>query len=322
MVKVNFVDFWEDFDSTKDPIFGTFLDEHYGVDISHDPDFLFYSVCGNSHKDSRWNRCTKIFYTAENRGTPARLSFFGRLKRLFRRFKCFPIRPSEPSLTKINFYECDFAISHYYINDRRHLRLPNYVRRYGLEKVQSLKNPKDVDKILDSKTKFCCFVYSNPNSNRQGVALRNELFKKLSQYKRVDSAGKILNNMNGFVVSRDYNIYIEFISHYKFMITFENSQAEGYTTEKIYHAMLANTIPIYWGNPLVHYEFNEKSFINCHRFENQDGVIKKVIELDQNDKMYRQYLSEPCLTEGGYLEEISEETLLKFFNRIFRTKNR
>ena len=48
MVKVNFVDFWKEFDPTQDPIFGTFLRKHYGAEISEAPDFLFFSDLGTT----------------------------------------------------------------------------------------------------------------------------------------------------------------------------------------------------------------------------------------------------------------------------------
>ncbi len=82
--------------------------------------------------------------------------------------------------------------------------------------------------------------------------------------------------------------------------------------------MLANALPIYCGNPEVHCDFNEKSFINCHRFEDLDAVVERVIEIDQDDELYLSYMSKPYLKEGGYLEGLSERALIEFFNRVFR----
>ena len=317
MVKVNFVDFWEEFDSTQDPIFGTFLRNRYVAEISQDPDFLFFSDLGISHRDRKWKKCTKIFYTAENRGTPRRRGLPMRLLGLF--CPLFSSNPSgsQPTSSMIDFDYCHFAISHHYVDDPRHLRLPNYVRRYGLEKVQSLKKAKSADRILEEKKRFCCFVYSNERSDLPGVALRNEFFRKLCQYKKVDSAGRVLNNMGSYLVPRDLETYLKFVSQYKFVITFESSEGRGYTTEKIFHAMLANTLPIYWGNPEVQRDFNEESFINFYKYDDLDAVVNRVIRTDEDDKLYDHYMSQPCLTKGGYLERISERTLVRFFNRVF-----
>lgn len=39
------------------------------------------------------------------------------------------------------------------------------------------------------------------------------------------------------------------ISHYKFYLAFENSQNQGYVTEKVWQALVMGAIPIYWGAP-------------------------------------------------------------------------
>ena len=64
--------------------------------------------------------------------------------------------------------------------------------------------PPDFEKIRREKTEFCNFVFSNPNAH-----LRNNLFSKLSQYKRVDSGGKAYNNIGYFVGDKlDFCIFL------------------------------------------------------------------------------------------------------------------
>src|SRR5438309_10477229 len=76
---------------------------------------------------------------------------------------------------------------------------------------------------------------------------------------------------------------IEFLKRYKFNIAFENASLPGYTTEKIVEPMAARCLPIYWGNPLIHREFNPKSFLNYVDFRDEAALIERIIELDQND---------------------------------------
>lgn len=52
-------------------------------------------------------------------------------------------------------------------------------------------------------------------------------------------------------------------------------------------------MPIYWGNPDIEKDFNGAAFINCHRFDNFDQVVEKVIELDNNDALWTQYANAP-----------------------------
>lgn len=63
-IKIDFVDFWDNFNKTENLLFKT-LAKVYDVEISNKPDFLFFSVFGNKYK--KFN-CTKIFYTGENLG--------------------------------------------------------------------------------------------------------------------------------------------------------------------------------------------------------------------------------------------------------------
>ena len=78
----------------------------------------------------------------------------------------------------------------------------------------------------------------------------------MSSKEKVDSGGKFLNNVGGPVTDK-----LSFIKDYKFVISFENSSYPGYTTEKILEPMLVNSIPVYWGNPLVYNDFNYRTYI-------------------------------------------------------------
>jgi len=137
-----------------------------------------------------------------------------------------------------------------------------------------------------------------------------------TQYKNVDSGGKIKNNL-GYIVKDK----LFFLQQYKFTIAFENSSYPGYTTEKLLQAFVTNTIPIYWGNPLIHKEFNTNSFINCHDYNNFEEVIERVIEVDNNDSRYREYITQSPIivsVENEYLDEIN---IISRFKKIFSDKN-
>ncbi len=61
-IKVNFCDFWPGF--AKNNMFLTFLEKHFSVSMDSNPDYLFYSVYGNSHL--KYKNCVKILFTGEN----------------------------------------------------------------------------------------------------------------------------------------------------------------------------------------------------------------------------------------------------------------
>jgi len=120
-IKIDFSDFWGGFDKTNN-YFYNLLKEEYDVEISNNPDYLFFSVFGNNHQ--RYN-CIKIFYTGENVAPP--LGY------------------------------CQYSFSFDYLNDNRNYRLPHYLLYDG---YYELVNKKIIDDEMANR-KFCSFIVSN-----------------------------------------------------------------------------------------------------------------------------------------------------------------
>jgi hypothetical protein len=269
-IKINFVDFWNGFDP-KNNYFYNLLKENFEIIISDKPDYLFYSIFGQNHKNFN---CTKIFYTGEN---------------------------VEPPLDY-----CDYSFSFDYLDNPRNYRLPLYLLYDG---YYDLINKEINDELKNRK--FCNFIVSNPNCLE-----RNKVFEMLNKYKKVDSGGSWKNNI-GFKVTDK----IKFQSNYKFSIAFENSayrkEHPGYTTEKIMEPMRVNSIPIYWGNPLIHKEFNTESFINFYDFNNLDDMVEYIIELDKNDDEYLNKLNKPWFNNYKIPESNEIDNIKSFLYKIF-----
>lgn len=231
-------------------------------------------------------------------------------------YSCFGFEHLKYNCTRIyytgenkrpNFNRCDYAFSFDYPVNERNFRLPVY-RVYSI--YQEVFQARKPDEVVAENRKFCSFVNSNAKAKE-----RIELFDQLSKYKQVDSGGKVRNNVGGRVPDK-----IKFISAYKFNIAFENSSYPGYTTEKLMEALITNTIPIYWGDPKIGNDFNTKAFINVHDFESLDAVIEHIKKVDQDEALYRKYLSEPFLTENKETEYCKEENIVKRFDEIFSSK--
>lgn len=208
-----------------------------------------------------------------------------------------------------DFSQCDYSLS--FDHDDYHgknYRFPVYAIEHDL---QLLLRPKDPESIMRDKKKFCNFVYSNPDSQR-----RIEFFRKLCRYRQVDSGGMVLNNIGGRIKDK-----IKFIADYTFTIAFENESYPGYTTEKIVDAMQVNSIPIYWGNPKIDLDFNAASFINCHDFADDEAILRRVREIDQNDDSYRQLLAEPWLKGSVLNRYVDEANVLAWFGKIFHQQS-
>ena len=153
----------------------------------------------------------------------------------------------------------------------------------------SMRKDKGFKKMILTKkknSKFCCFVYSNP------VKYRNDFFKELSKYKKVDAGGSALNNVGGKVKDK-----IEFQKNYKFCIAFENTKQTGYVTEKILHAYMSNCIPIYNGSDKISSDFNPETFINGNDFKTNKELIDYIKKVDNDEELYNSYMNKPIFSK-------------------------
>jgi hypothetical protein len=155
-------------------------------------------------------------------------------------------------------------------------------------------------------------VVSNPMAGK-----RIAFFHSLSKERVVDSGGAYLNNVGGVVVDK-----MDFIKDYKFVISFENSSYPGYTTEKIVQPLIVDSIPIYWGNPLIGEDFNEGCFLNYDGFPNEKALFQRMIDLESNEELAVEMLMEPKFPNNQIPSYISETELMRFLNRIFDEGNR
>lgn len=256
-IKISITDSWPRYAMCDFP-FLHLLRHNYEVELSDEPEYLFYSCIGTEFL--KYNDCIRIFCTTEN------------------------VRP--------DFNFCDYAIGFDRMSfGERYIRLPICAVR------QQLASDKDY-----LNRKFCNFIYSN-NGQGQGARDRTAFCKKLAQYKKVDCPGAVLNNMQDCISPRTHlgtfeASKIRFISNYKFTIAWENSYYPGYATEKLMHPFVANSIPIYMGDPDIEIDFNEKAFVNINRFKSWQDAIDYIIFLDNNDSAYLDMLrAEPMLPD-------------------------
>jgi hypothetical protein len=160
---------------------------------------------------------------------------------------------------------------------------------YGLSVDNGLENnPLFISNILNRhtkeyhKNKFCNFTYTKP------VESRVICFNVLNEYKFVHSTGTVLNNTGYRMISKSKEL-----SEYKFAIAFESGISPGYVTEKIFEPLVAGCVPIYFGDESCLTDFNDKAFVYANKFKTYAELREYIIELDNNDEMYYNYLKQP-----------------------------
>lgn len=208
-----------------------------------------------------------------------------------------------------DFNMCDYGISFNYINfGERHFRLPLYVLYPSFERLRN----SEVIKSHQLNRDFCSVVISN---SKKCDPTRIRFFEQLNKYKTIASGGLFANNIGGRVKNK-----LSFLSNYKFNIAFENSNIVGYTSEKLIDALASGTLPIYWGNPLVHLEIDERTFININNFKSFNDAIEYIKEIDNNSELYNQYFTVNPFTNNKYLEW--EKSFFSFLSNIVESRTK
>ncbi|WP_259458031.1 glycosyltransferase family 10 domain-containing protein [Helicobacter pylori] len=288
------------------------LSQHYTITLHRNPDkpadIVFGNPLGAARKILSYQNTKRVFYTGENEVPNFNLFDYA-----------------------IGFDELDFNI--------RYLRMPLYYDKlhhkaesvndttapykikdnslYALKKPSHCfeKNHPNLCAVVNDesdplKRGFASFVASNPNAPK-----RNAFYDALNSIEPVSGGGAVKNTLGYKVKNKS-----EFLSQYKFNLCFENSQGYGYVTEKIIDAYFSHTIPIYWGSPSVAKDFNPKSFVNVHDFNNFDEAIDYIKYLHTHPNAYLDMLYEnPLNTLDGkayFYQDLSFKKILDFFKTI------
>lgn len=209
-----------------------------------------------------------------------------------------------------DFGICDYAITFDYLDDPRHHRFPLSALTLLEKGIREFPRNIDLESIKRKKPNFCNFVFSNPRAEA-----RNILFQELSGYKKVDAGGIVFNNIGGTVSDK-----MQFIDQYKFTISFENSEHEGYTTEKLVHPKLVDSIPIYWGNPLVSLDWNTEAFVNYYDHMSIRKMIEYIKEIDNNEALYLEILSKPHYNHNVIPSDHDADNFLIFLKSVLNSE--
>ena len=161
----------------------------------------------------------------------------------------------------------------------------------------------------NAKKKFCAALISN---NIITDGFRIKFINELNKYKKIDMGGNYNNNINGTVTNK-----IEFLKSYKFSISMENTEGDGYLSEKIVDSFLAGTIPIYYGDYMVDEYINPKTYILIKGDKDILTKINYIKQIDNDDNLYKSLLKEKVFLYDNIKSENSKE-LKNFLLHIFK----
>jgi len=331
-VKIAFIDFWPNFELENNYFFHL-LKDAVDLEINQvDPDLMFLHTDSYRWKE-RWlykdHPAKRVFWTME--GTPPLFdadTYPPEVSIITTGGVGYGDPTSAASLAtndsnrKYYYGRCDFALTHDIMEDSRHYRFPYWVYHidwfnkgnYGGEPnfLIPLDQIANNEYYNTPKTKFCAQMVSNPTERRL------DAHKKLSAYKRVDGYGNCfgegadLNEFHG-VNSPWEKAKLNMLKDYRFSICFEHKVRAGYHSEKLFHAKLAGTIPIYWGHKSIEEDFNKKCFINLVDYDSVDDLVEYVKYVDSNEDVYQSYANEPLFVDNVIPDRFRPESVLRFF---------
>ena len=201
--------------------------------------------------------------------------------------------------------KADYCIGHAHIN---------YLDRYFKYSVLLWTNYKDINKMRKQllnnriRAKFCAAVISNYYSGDQ---FRLDFINELNKYKKIDMGGRYQNNIGQIIKNKT-----EFLSSYKFSIAMENSNGDGYISEKIIDSFISGTIPIYYGDYMLDEYINPKTYILIKSEKDIKNKINYIKAIDNDDNLYRKILEEKVIIDENFSDKIDYELKL-FLNHIF-----
>ena len=190
-----------------------------------------------------------------------------------------------------NFYKLkgnNYAISHF-IDSPTNCFMPYLINE---SEILLSNNYNILHYQQQQKTKFCSIISSTESIHRR------KYISLINHYKNVDIYGIISGNEKR-LENDEYNTIL-FES--KFNLAIENThsiQGEAYLTEKIGRSYMHGCIPIYYGSNYVSEIFNEKTFINANKYNDND-LLEYIKEIDINDNLYNEIINTPILKNPNF----------------------
>ena len=288
LLKLAFCHFHPDFDESENYFIRMLAHRFDILHVSPDdePDVLIYSTYTPSDYD----------HTAVNRAKIRKILYID--------------KPMDVDLTS-----CDYAFSYARIvpddYTGRHYRLPLWALHIDWSEQEDSEHKVPYQRLLVSRIDA---IDRNRDHfyavlENHGAARSHEFVEQLQQLYQRPTEGyaqsiSIPSNCT-------FRQGIDKLACCKFAIVFENSSRPGYCTEKLLQALLAGTVPIYYGDSQVAQDFNSHAFINGHDFTSFADAIDFIRKVDNDNVLYQRFLAEPIFLDKRWLEPYKPELVCR-----------
>ena len=286
MINISYINFWRDPHNRN--YLTHFIEHNFGpvktVTSDDNPDILISSCMGSIDNVQNTKAKCKIFYYGENLN---RYAPYNNDKLLYDTFDLI-----------VGFKETNVA--------KKQVCFPLWLMYYQF--YNCTENNNILTHIQSSYVKNI-----NKNKNIFGTILarhdhggqREKIYNELCKHGVVQSPGKFKRNTQP--IGPTHSDKIQYISNGYYNICPENSQYEGYCTEKIFQALEGGTIPLYWGIGLPESEIiNENKYCFCN-IENVELLEEQIYDAVNNKEKY---------INGTVFKETAYNQLKKYYNDL------
>lgn len=181
----------------------------------------------------------------------------------------------------------DLSVGFDYVTHSNYIRFPYWLERYFLPEMtyQDIKEKvNEFNKASYKKSKFCALVASH-----DFTGIRKNLLGLVNTIEKVSCPGNFMYNDNSLKLQYNDN-KLEYLKDFMFNLCPENDSANGYVTEKIFDALCADTIPIYWGGDfLIEPDVLNQNYIINLNPNDYEYSLKQIKDLYTNKILYSKF---------------------------------
>ncbi len=198
----------------------------------------------------------------------------------------------------LNNKRIDLSLGFDYIDHEQYLRFPYWLMTLfsandNLDSIKQKCNRINSSYLNNQKrTKFCSFI-----SREDYFGDRKYFVEQVSKVSSVNCPGNFMHNDDDLKILFGDN-KLEYLKDFKFNLCPENSNNNGYVTEKIFDSISSGCIPIYWGseNKPESEILNQQAIFFLELNGNNENTLKEINLLHQNPKLYKEFISQNILT--------------------------
>lgn len=256
------------------------------VKNNENPDILFCSLFGDINIIKNISAKCKIFFTGEN----------------------LILRPPYNN-EQLLLETFDLLLGFKYTNlSKKTLRFPLWLAYYPFYCTKTDNN------IIDYIEKQHLLNKNHTTQNSAVIIARHDMggqriqiIKEIEKYISVLAPGRFYNNTK--LIGSTTIDKINYLKQYNYNICPENSEGEGYCTEKIFQALESGTIPIYWGSSYPEVDIiNENKYCFCD-IKNPEKMSKSIKDAIENPDKY---------LEGNIFKENSKEIIQQYYDDLIK----